>query len=288
MPAIFFALISYFTWGSGVFFEVIAARKINSSSLVFWAFLLSIIVMSFYAPFAIKDLSSLTLNLFIFNITLSFIGLFFGTIFYYEALKKTNPALVGTIASSFPVVVVILSILFLGERVKLDQVIAITIVFIGLFLSTFNLRKIGTKDFLTNKGVLFAIMTMITWGIYFAFVKILVAKIGWFWPNYIALWLFPLVYLYMKIKKIALEKPTKKGVFLPLIISTVLVRIAEFSYNFAISKGLVVIVAPIVGANPTLFVILAFLVFKDPITKQQILGIITTLVGIVLLSIFSV
>ena len=37
----------------------------------------------------------------------------------------------------------------------------------------------------------------------------------------------------------------------------------------------------------TLFIVLAFLFFKDPIKKQQILGIIVTLFGIVLLSLFS-
>ena len=67
-----------------------------------------------------------------------------------------------------------------------------------------------------------------------------------------------------------------------------LVRVAEFSYNLGISKGLVTIVAPIAGANPTLFVVLAFLFLKDPITKQQIIGIITTLIGIALLSFLSI
>ena len=92
----------------------------------------------------------------------------------------------------------------------------------------------------------------------------------------------------MKVKGIKLEKPTFKGALTTLILSTIFVRIAELSFNFAISKGLTTIVAPIAGANPTLFVILAFLFFKDPISRQQILGIITTLIGIVLLSVFSI
>jgi len=91
----------------------------------------------------------------------------------------------------------------------------------------------------------------------------------------------------MKIRKIELELPTVNNVFWPLIISVVLVRIAEYSYNFAITKGQVAVVAPIAGANPTLFVVLAFLFLKDPIRKQQILGIIITLAGIVFLSFVS-
>ena len=129
---------------------------------------------------------------------------------------------------------------------------------------------------------------MFSWGIYFALIKIPISRIGWFWPNYFSFLIFPLIYFYMKVKRIELQKPTTNGILIALIASTILVRIAELSFNFGISKGLVSIVAPIAGANPTLFVVLAFLFFKDPITKQQILGIVTTLVGIVLLSIFSV
>jgi len=90
------------------------------------------------------------------------------------------------------------------------------------------------------------------------------------------------------VKGLRIEKPTENKALIPLVVSTILVRVAELSYNFAISKGLVAVVAPIAGANITLFVLLAFLIFKDPITKQQIIGIITTLTGIVLLSIFSI
>ncbi|MBI2020759.1 DMT family transporter [Candidatus Daviesbacteria bacterium] len=287
MEAIIFALITYFAWGIGIFFEAIVARKLNPYSFAFWAFLLSVVVMSFYAPFILDDLSGLTVNLFLLNITLSIIALFLGSISYYEALKITNRALVGTIASSFPLVTVILSMLFLGEKVSSQQGIAIVIIFLGLFLAMFNINMISGK-FLNSKGILFALLTMLSWGAYFAFIKILVEQIGWFWPTYFSFLIFPLIYFYMKIKKIKLERPTLNGAIKALIISTILVRIAELSFNLGISKGLVSIVAPIAGANPTLFVVLAFLIFKDPITRQQILGIITTLVGIVLLSIFSV
>lgn len=92
----------------------------------------------------------------------------------------------------------------------------------------------------------------------------------------------------MRARGIKLEKVTKNKAFLILVIATVLVRLAEFAYSLGISYGQVAIVAPIAGANPTLFVLLSFLIFKDPITRQQIAGIITTLIGIVLLSVFSV
>lgn len=288
MLAIIFALISYLTWGTGILVEAIVARKINSFSLALWALILSVIVSSFYAPFVVNDLKQLTVGLLIFIIAIGLIGLYFGTIVYYEALKKGNRALVGTIASSFPAVAVLISVVFLNEKISINQIIAILIIFIGIILSSIELKELHKKNLLKDKSILMALITMFSWGMWIALLKIPVTKIGWFWPNYITFLLFPLIFFYIKLKKITIERPTINGAFIPLVASTALVRIAEYSYNLGISKGLVTIVAPIAGANPTLFVILAFLFLKDPITKQQIVGIITTLVGIVLLSINSV
>jgi len=281
--AITFALIAYFSWAIGIFFEAIAARRINSYSLAFWGLVIGVILSSFYLPFAFHLAQGFTLGLFLLNLLLAlfFIG---GTIIYYEALKEENRSLTGTIASTFPIFTVILSIIFLGERVDLIHSLAIMVTFIGLILCIFDFREILREKKVISKGTIFALIASVCWGIYFAFVKLLVVKVGWFWPNYIVFLLFPLMFLFMKMKKIELKLPMVNHVFWPLIISAVLVRIAEYSYNFAITKGQVAVVAPIAGANPTLFVVLAFLFLKDPIKKQQIFGIIITLAGIVFLS----
>lgn len=288
MEAISFALIAYLTWGSGIFFEAIVARRLQPYSLALWSFFLSSVVLSFYAPFAINELSGLTPGLLILIIVIGIIGLFFGTIVYYEALRISNRALVGTIASSFPAIAVLFSVLFLGEKVSIQQMIAIVIIFTGLVLSSVNIKELRNKNIFSDKGVLLAIVTMFFWGMWIALLKIPVSKIGWFWPNYFTFLLFPILFLYIKFRRIKIERLTVNNAFIPFIISTILVRIAEFSYNLGISKGLVSIVAPIAGANPTLFVVLTFLFFKDRITKQQIIGIITTLAGIILLSFLSI
>jgi drug/metabolite transporter (DMT)-like permease len=281
--AIIFAVVAYFSWAIGIFFEAIAARRINSYSLTFWGLVIGAILSTFYLPFAFHLAQGFTLGLFLLNL---FLALFFigGTIIYYEALKMENRSLTGTIASAFPVFTVILSIFLLGERVDLIHSLAIIITFIGLMLCILDFREISGGKKIISKGIVFALIASVSWGIYFAFVKLLVVEVGWFWPNYIVFLFFPLMFLFMKMRKIELKLPTVNNVFWPLIISVVLVRIAEYSYNFAITKGQVTVVASIAGANPTLFVVLAFLFLKDPIRKQQILGIVITLAGIVFLS----
>ncbi|OGH34638.1 MAG: hypothetical protein A2958_01575 [Candidatus Levybacteria bacterium RIFCSPLOWO2_01_FULL_38_13] len=286
--AIAFAFISFFTWGIGVFFEAVVARRLESYSFALWGFVLSAFILTFYTPFALSDLSGVTIELLLFIFIIGIIGLFFGTIVYYEALKLSSRALVGTIATSFPAVTVIISVIFLNERLTGSQLLSIIVIFIGLILASINFKELRNKKTFSDKGVMLAFVPMIAWGTWIALIKIPVQQIGWFWPNYLTFLLFPLLFLFIKVRKIKLELPTVNNAFIPLVISMVMVRAAEFSYNIGISKGLVSVVAPIAGANPILFIILAFIFFKDKITRQQILGIITTLIGIVLLSVLSV
>jgi uncharacterized membrane protein len=94
MQAIIFALISYFTWGTGAFFEAIVARKLDSYSLTFWGFIFSALILSFYAFFQTTALAFLTLNLLILNIILGVV-LILGIVFITKRIKAQTAPLLG-------------------------------------------------------------------------------------------------------------------------------------------------------------------------------------------------
>lgn len=288
MSAITFALISYFGWAIGDIFGTISARKIGAYETAFWRELLAILVFIFFAPFFLNYLNGFSVELLLLNIILSIIGTI-GVIAFYEGLRIGNAAIVGTVGSSFVAVVVILSILILKESVNLYQSAAILLIFVGLSLAGFNFRELRRGGLIKDRGVFFGLIAMFCWGIYFTFIKILIEAVGWYWPAMISLIVsVPIIFLFMKIRKIRMEMPAARAILPALFANAVFLTAAELSYNSAISKGLVVLVAPIAGSYPTLFVILAFLIFKDPIKRHQIAGIIITLCGIVLLSFLSV
>lgn len=287
MEAIFFALISYFGWGIGSVFSTISARKLGGFSTIFWLSLVGLLLTSWYIPFALDSLKNLTLTVFSISIIVGLLG-WIGGITGYEAVRLINPALAISIEGSYPILSVILSLIIFKESITPAQIISIVVIFIGIIIMTWNFQQLLKGNSKIDKGIFLALVTLVCYGFYGALIKIPVHAIGWFWPVYFSLALLPLFYFYAKWRHIEITGVIDKRAFLPVLLTVVLFRTAEFSYNLGISQGLVSIVAPIAGANPTLFVILAFLFFKDPITRQQIAGIITTLIGIVLLSIFSV
>lgn len=286
MQAILFALISFLSWGTGDIFSTIVVRKLGPYSSLFWSYVLGFLLGLFYIPVAYKDLFHLTLSIAIIVVTLSIFAVVGGFCFY-EAVRVGNPALVGTISISYAPFVVLLSLVFLKEHITLLQALVILIIFIGLFLSALDFTMLKNRKFDLRRGVGYALVALLCWTLVFTFVKIPIREIGWFWPNYIVFFHFPLIFLFMKLKKIPLQLPTFNNALLPMITNVFLQRTAEFSYNIAVTTGQNAIVNPIVGSNSVLFVLLAFFLFRDPITKQQIAGIIVTLAGIVSLSFLS-
>ncbi len=171
MPAIFFALISYLGWGIGDIFGTIATRRIGAYATSFWGYSFAFPIESLYIPFAIQDLTKLTPGILILNL---FLGLLLlgAFVIFNEALRVGNASLVGAISASFGALVVLFSILFLGESINSKQIISILIIFLGVVFCSLNFKELKHK-FALDKGVLLAIIAMLCWGIYFTFIKIL-------------------------------------------------------------------------------------------------------------------
>lgn len=277
MNALLFALISAFGWGSGDIFGTIASRKIGGYATTLGQFVFGAILFGLYIPWAISDITKITPLLFGINIVL---GLLYvtGNIAFNEAVRTSKAPLVGPIAGTFPAVTTVLSVIFLKEALSSAQITIIMITFAGVLLATVDFKRIAVVD----KGIYYALCAMITWGIYFTFVKLLMKEIGWFWPNYISILLFPLIYFAMKIKRMKLVMPNRNVLF-SVAVSSLLIRGGDFSMNIAASMGLTSVVAPIAGAYPVIFTLLAFMVFKEQLKRLQLIGIVVTLIGIVTL-----
>jgi len=286
MHSFLFALISYLGWGVGDVFGTIATRKLDAYSTTFWRLLVALLLFSAFVPFILSELGGLSWQVFLLNIILSVVGII-GLVAFYEGLKVGNAAVVGTVAASFAAVAVLFSVLFLDEIITSEQLGAISLIFLGVILSGLNLGELKRNSRrVFNKGTGFALIAMFFWGIYSTFIKIPVQEIGWFFPAFISLFFaIPVLLVFMRIRKLPLRTPRSLSLVSTVFLNGILLTVAEFSYNFAISKGLTALIIPIAGSYPTLFVLLAALVFKDPITKQQIAGITVTLLGIILLSI---
>ena len=286
MDAIVFALITHIGWGTSDIFGVISSRKIGGYSTTFWSYVVRIPLLALYIPFDMVNARALTINNILVSGVLSIV-LLAGTSFFFEAFRGSNPSLVGTIGAAFVVPTVILSVLFFNEKLDFYQGVAISVITVGLVVTTLDFGSLRQRSMVMDRGVVLALLAMLFWGVYFAFIRVPVEEIGWFLPSYIGFFFSPFVLLMMKLRRVRLQLPTENGAFGSFIGLCLLGTAANFSYNLGISSGFTSIVAPIAGSYPILFVILSSLIFKDPLEKQQIWGIAISLIGIVALSVLS-
>lgn len=288
MSGLLLAFITYIGWGSGDIFGAYASRKIGSYRATAFVFIFSTLLASFYIPFALAEFQKITPLLFIINFIFG-IAISFGNILLNEGFKRSSASLVGIIVQSFPAVVLLLSALIFKDAVSSNQILWTALIFAGVFICTINFKDLKRSKILVDSGIRLVLIATLIFSIYFTFFRIFSDSYGWFWANYISFISFPaaiVIFKYIFKIKEKIEIPKSKKVLIAAILSGLLLRGGDVALNYGISSGLASIVTPIAGASPTLFITLSSLIFKDPITRQQKIGIGICLVGILLLSFF--
>lgn len=280
--AVFFALFTLAGWGVADVFVVIASRRIGNIKAYFWTLVLSLILSSLYIPFAgpVHDYFSL--------LTALVLGLFlsFGTLMYFRSLEIGNAAVCGTIGGLLILPVVLMSMIFFGEKLGFIKITGIVFALTGMTLTSLKLgKKFSFHEIISEKGVGLAYIAMICWGIYYAFIRIPVKNIGWFWAFYPSNFLLFIILFLGKIKKDSVKVLGEGNTFSLILINALLITASELSYNAAVNIGYTSVAASIAGCYPVLFVILARIIFREMLTRQQKLGIVLSLLGIVLLAV---
>lgn len=284
--SILLGLLAMFSWGVGDLLAAIASRKIGALKSYFWMRVAGVILASFYL---LKTKEKVSLGLY-FILPLIFAGIldFVGTLSFYKGFSTGQVSIVSPIASSWSLVTVILSIIFLKETLYPIQILAIFLIIVGIWLTSIDSKEFLDKKKLNfNKGGKEGLIAMSTWGL-MAFLFILASKLvnSWYLPIMIYRVfgiLTTLLYVFLFKKDLVIKKD--KLLSLKLIIPIGLLdQIANFSFNFGSLIGQASIISPIASAFCVVTVILGIIFFKEKLFLAQIFGIVSVIAGIVILS----
>jgi drug/metabolite transporter (DMT)-like permease len=240
-------------------------------------------LLSFYIPWALGDVSKVTIPIVIQSLILGSLFIL-GNIFINEALILSSVSLVGAILSLIPILTLVLSLIFFNDTVSITRWVLIGIVLFGVFLCTVNLDDLRNGKGIRDKGVILSIISIIMIAVYFTALRSPMERVGWFWPVYIGYFAFPIFFIYARFRKMTFGSPFKHNAFLPIALSAISLRTAEISFNIGLNVFGSTVIAPIAGAYPSLFLILSFLFFHDPLKGQQKIGIFITVTGVVVFS----
>jgi drug/metabolite transporter (DMT)-like permease len=206
---------------------------------------------------------------------------------FLTSMQRAGVTLGGVITGSFPAVATVAALVFFGERITGAQGGAIAVIIGGVLLSALQGKVRTLIADIRASSMLWAFAAALLFGLFFALVRIPVERVGYFLPAYggnvIA------VPLYLFIARRSGERDVLRLPQLPVPIAIIAaIQIgATILYAYALTKGETAVVAPIAGSYPAVFVVLAYIVFRERIRPIQYAGVLATVVGIVGLSLLS-
>jgi drug/metabolite transporter (DMT)-like permease len=262
-------------------------RKDSPLKVSTWVAIFALAI--FFVPMLLffrDDLAKLTVT----NVVLIFAISSLGLTAYFcflTSMQRAGVTLGGVITGSFPAFATVAALVFFGERISWSQAAMIVVIIGGVLLSALQGEVRNLFEDIRQSSLVWAFAAALLFGLFFALVRIPVERVGWFLPAYGGNIIG--VPLYVLIAHRSGERDVLK---LPKLVAPIAliaaVQIgATMLYAYALTKGETAIVAPIAGSYPAVFVVLAYIVFRERIRRIQYLGVAATVVGIVGLSLLS-
>jgi drug/metabolite transporter (DMT)-like permease len=279
-----FGLVAMASWGISDFLAAYISRKIGFFRAFAITRALSMILLLLLIPFFFTQVALSQTAIILILVTAFFFIV--ANLSYYKGFAVGEISVISPIASTYPVITVLLSVFLLKESLSLLQIAAIGLAIIGSVLTSFrfaDLKNLKPKKF--SQGVGYAVLASIGWGIMMLLIGILANTLGWFPPILfmnvaVLFYLIPASRLYKK----SLTAPIKGSMTAILLVSILMVIFdtsAGLSYSISTTFSYIAIVATVSSIYPMLTILLARIVFKEKLGANQMLG-----VGLVLLALF--
>lgn len=200
---------------------------------------------------------------------------------YFKALDLGTVSKVTPVDKTSIVLTLILSSLFLNEKITTIKIISIVLILSGTFLTI----KKESKDSKDNKWIIYAILTAV-----FTSTTTVLSKIGiestnttliTFLRTIVVLIILTTITLFKK--KYKSIKDIEKRSWLFIILSGLSTSLSWLFYFKALALGEASVVFPIEKLSLVVSILISIIFLKEKVNKKQIIGIIIIVIGTSLL-----
>lgn len=279
------AIIMY---GSSMVVQKLSLNELSSASMILFSLLIAfpMYLAILVGLIATGEVWTLGLDYFTYGI----VGASFGQIGYYtyvEAAKRGPISIVGSATASYPVMVVIVAIVFLGETMSLLQGLGVVIIMSSIITLSYLHERSEGKGPASAGYYVICIVTVLLWGLWAIFTKL--ALIGMSNFAFMATYAFvvpPMTYAYYAMTRVKIRSAWPKwgGAVKLAIVSSIVGNSAFFVEIAAIDQGPAAIVFPLVASTPAIVVLLAFAFLRERLSRGEWLLVAGFILGIILVS----
>lgn len=195
-------------------------------------------------------------------------------------IEKTEVSLAGTVLATYPIYTVILSLLFLGERLTPFQAVGIFVVISGMFF----VAKPQKEKFYISSWLIWTIIGSVVIGLGDFIGKVTLTRFDLSsFLLALAIGAIPSLLLFRIFDRSPIRFPKWSPNFRASIIGNLIMPVGLLALYIAFSKGPASLASPVASTYPAITVLLAYLWLKEKINKNQLVGIIMVTLGVILL-----
>jgi drug/metabolite transporter (DMT)-like permease len=279
------AIIMY---GSSMVAQKISLNELSTAAMILFSLLIALpmYVVVLVALMITGEFWGIGLDYFVYGL----IGATFGQMGYYtyvEAAKRGPISIVGSATASYPVMVVIVAIVFLGETMTLLQGIGVVVIMTSIIALSYLHDRLRDKSVAAKGYYVICIVTVLFWGLWAIFTKLALIGISNF--AFLAIYAFvvpPITYGYYALSRIKIKDiwPKWGRAVKIAIISSIVGNLAFFVEIAAVDDGPAAIVFPLVASTPVVVVLLAFAFLKERLSIKEWLLVAGFILGIIFVS----
>ena len=279
LPSVLFGLA--FATGIGVA-DVISAgltRALGVLRTVFLLQMFGVVGMLVFALFT-SQLESISANDLLLMAGLTVLVVFF-YLGFYKALQLGPIALVGPIVAAHSPVVVVLAVIFLGERISEWQIAAIVAVVFGVVMASVDVPALKSGRKVIGLGVGLAIGVSIAAGFWQFAIAAVSKEMGWFAPVFLTR-VF-MVCILIPVVVIRREQPwvgLNRKLAAAIIVVAALETLSLLAFTRGSEIGIVSIVAAASTAYPVIPIIGGIVLFKERLSPIQFGGLFVVSLGL--------
>lgn len=222
------------------------------------------------------------------SVALGFVG-YLPFLFFCEGLRIGSIGVVNAIANSFPVISAVLTSIFFGTQISFGSGVGIALTTLGVLILSLTQKKSHLKHEKGNhsvKAIIYALLACILWGGFYTVIMIpnshldpitltLSLQLGTFFSSHL--------HSMMQNKKRNIPRHSLIFSFYAGVTAVV----GSLCFYNALHLGNPGIATAIAGSSPIVGAVFGNVVYKEKSSKQEILGILVAVCGVVALSVLK-
>lgn len=286
MSAVFQSILAglggMFGWGLYDFFGGLYSRQIGNVKTFFWSQLSGMLFAALLAiVFTLHQNISANIAIYI---SVAAIIYAVAYLLFFRGFELGNVSIISATMNLYAVFTMIFAFTFLDQRLSRYQFLGVVMIIAGVTLVSLKWSDIKGQKIELLAGVKETILAAVLFGAFWIFSEIISESIGWFSTTLLVKFgiiLFMMLYSLLAKRELRITNIAPKILIL-ILLAGVLEAAAVAVVNWGLTVGDAILVTPISSALSIVTISMAVIFLDEKISRQQGLGMVMVIAGIVM------